>query len=331
MAEIWYLKMTKLYHLIAHLFWILFFTTHVSASGFAFNSCYMRMALGQQSYDLMDQYNRVGPYQLTLKDLYKIGLCSGKNKILGVNNDWSQCDFKGFAAVDNGINSIEQLKQDSMQQDVYFRIILSMLRNQRSEIFDLENFETYLSYSGGQHILAAMAYKKGYKALQFYSLFKKDVRDVKSASLLTQAGELKNCQINNNVRASNTAVFKWINVELVKDPSLLEEFSWKTPYDDIKKKVDLALIKNKIDKMPYAQFLFSTSEAVSYSYDLIDLDLDGKDDLIVALDTEDFRLFDKSYYLIFYGDTDKPFKGFYASSLHYLGNRIVIDGYAHAW
>jgi hypothetical protein len=305
----------------------MFFPHKLYAAYYDIADCVQRVGLGEYNYDVVDIYGRLGPYQLTVRDLFSAGVCTGTYQNIGVVNDWKQCDFKGFAAEANYIDQLEMLKDSEGLQERYFKVIVSQLRKKYSDIMKLDNLDGYKSYVASDKMLYAALYRKGYKAMEFYSLFAKDVVDTKAGSFLRQLEDIKRCQIFKN-RYSKPAINDWQDAVIIQDKSKLERFQWKKPTEDVVKTLQSFFFSQPDLKNSLSSDFDFASSVPGYTYDKLDIDLDGAEDYIIQRSNDDPMGGWRSQYVVFLKNGNKVLP-FSAGNLYYTENMLVIDGYGY--
>jgi hypothetical protein len=299
-----------------------------NAAGNDINDCVKRAGVDSYNYGLKDRFGRIGPYQLTVKDLFTAGACTGEGLLYGVVNDWKLCDFKGLPATDNFVKDDRQLSISAEVQDMYFSFIVSSLHKKYFglEAAKLKNIDRYKSYPNWEKMVVAAIYRKGYKAVQFYSLFNEDVSDKKAKSFYEQMEIIKKCQIKKNMFQSKVKGRDWVNLSLVPATAQVQSFNWKDPDEKVKDLIDDFVFKNTKIKNQMGSAMLSTSKDSAYMYDKVDINLNKIDDYVLMLLGDKFHYRNMQYYVVFY-DNGEEVKVFPANSIKYSDDRLIVNGY----
>lgn len=287
-------------------------------------SCVMHTGVGKYQYDMMDRYGRVGPYRLSVKDLFDIGVCQGRAPRYGVTKNWKLCDFGGLAGQDNRVTKLEHLQSDKRSQDFYFSVISNVIHKRFPELTEIKGINSFRSYPYWEKMLNGLIYMKGYKAVQFRILSNLDVADKKDdISLNAALATMRRCYILKN--PGYATKIKWGNFDVVRNKAAVKDFKWKRFDADSDKVVAEYLYKNP-ELLNFAKKgMITPGRDRAYMYDRVDIDGNGKLDTITKLIGPGYNSGSSFYHIVFY-DSGKV-EGFYASRVRYVPGKLVVNGY----
>jgi hypothetical protein len=288
--------------------------------------CIKQAGVNSYNYAILDRFGRIGPYQLTARDLQSVGVCLNNEKLYGMITDWSMCDFKGIAAKHNGIGKVEHMQISPEAQDLYASVRLSQLYRKYGQIInDLPGLEGYKSYPTFVPMMISIIYRKGIKAVEYHAMFNGDVLNDKGKTLVEQMEIIKQCQVmKNTVQKPQYEARKWLNVDIVKDQTQLNRIKWQDPDEKTADTIEDLLYKDTRAKEMFGKPMLTSNPR--YRYSKLDINLDGKDDYIVKLKDQEYQFKHMTYYLVFYAGQDMV-RTFPAYSVYYMGDRLVVNGY----
>lgn len=296
------------------------------ASMVDFATCVKEAGTNSYIYGRVDPFGRVGPYDLTVKDLFAIGVCTGEGRLYGVVNDWSLCDFKGSLAQANATSSVDAISASSEVQDLYFSVIASGIHEREVvDLFNLKGLTKYRSYPQWEQTLTGIAYRKGTKALRYHALFKANVLDNKGdrQSLVEQLDKMQKCSfLKNNVQRQEGASTDWLKHKPVARGEKIQKFTYAFPDPETTAKL-LALVEVDPEVNMFSGAF--SGKNPPYMYSKIDYDGNNIADYVVLLLSEKYQYNNMPYFIVFH-DEGKKIDSFPANTVGHAGNKLVVNG-----
>jgi hypothetical protein len=223
------------------------------------NFCLMQMDKGTYRYTDKTADGHLGAYRFDVNALFDVGACTGPAPRVRSTN-WNLCDFRGLMAIDNFIRQPDDILGRGDTQDLYMDLIRKKFITTHKDFLADKTVSLLQKYDNHADLLAALAYKKGFKAVQLYLLTNVNALDKSGLSMKDYWQNMQQCGGGNRPRgmAQPKATHPLANMNF-KVPL---EFDWKPVTPDIVKTItayrkapleiiDEVIKNNKLDGLLY--------------------------------------------------------------------------------